>query len=407
MPRARWLPPPSRRYSARDARAFAHLAAVVDFTRAAALQPHTKLIIAPFSHWDFVSVSGWQMITHSTLECVRGHMAASRSPPGAPPYPVEEASTSARRVHPPWDWLTPGRDDADLALPVQLCFLGSLRWRGFRVWPPPPARLASFWLTPGATLAAEPPQPSSTPSGAAEGDAPPTTCRPTSLLEYTYDPAAPTPTSGGPSFNPFNAGRWSQRCLETRSDVLVFTSAPLSTSLSLAGAAKLQVRVWASSRSIDIVGRLCRVDALGLSTNLCEGLTRVDAATDEPSVGAAPAPRVPVRPQAQRMQSWKARALDAFGEHTLATADEAVDEGGGIGRLVTVAMSPLAVDLAPGESLRLHVCSAAHPRWMRNVLAAPETPLHAQVPLQGADATAVVQLAVDDCESYLTLPVIE
>ena len=43
------------------------LAALVDFTRASALQPTTKLIVAPFSHWDFVSLSGWQVIIHSTL----------------------------------------------------------------------------------------------------------------------------------------------------------------------------------------------------------------------------------------------------------------------------------------------------------------------------------------------------
>ena len=62
------------------------------------------------------------------------------------------------------------------------------------------------------------------------------------------------------------------------------------------------------------------------------------------------------------------------------------------------------VDMAIGERLRLHVCSAAHPRWMRNLLDAPEVPLHAQRPGQGS---CVVQLAVDDQESAITLPVIQ
>ena len=34
---------------------------------------------------------------------------------------------------------------------------------------------------------------------------------------------------------------------------------------------------------------------------------------------------------------------------------------------VEVALGPTALALAAGERLRLHVCSAAHPRWMRSV----------------------------------------
>ena len=57
--------------------------------------------------------------------------------------------------------------------------------------------------------------------------------------------------------------------------MLVFTSAPLEAPLCLAGVGKLQVRVWVSSRSVDVVGRLCRVDKHGISTNVCEGASQL------------------------------------------------------------------------------------------------------------------------------------
>ena len=72
---------------------------------------------------------------------------------------------------------------------------------------------------------------------------------------------------------------------------------------------------------------------------------------------------------------------------------------------MTVEMAPLAVELAAGESLRLHVCSAAHPRWMRNLCAEPEVPLHEQ--LVGR-ASCTVRLSVDDAEgTRLELPIID
>ena len=328
--------------------------ALIDFTRAAALQPACQLIVAPFSHWDFVTLSGWQVITHATVMCVREHLPTRHQP-----YPVDKNSSAARIDSGTPPWRTPGRTQEELALPVQLCFLGSLRWRGFKAWPPPPTRVATFWLTATKGLQTKPPLLDGDAAAAAGGS-----CSPT-LLEYTYTPSAPTPAMGGPSFNPFNAGGASQRSVERRDDVLVFTTQQLAQPLCLAGTATLQLRVWASARSVDVVARLCRVDKRGRSYNLCEGLTRVDAAKGEPSVGAA---------------------------------------ASGVGRLVTVVMRPLAVDLGIGERLRLHVCSAAHPRWMRNLLSDPEVPLHAQRP--GA-SSCTVRLGVGDEEGFVTVPVVD
>lgn len=136
----------------------------------------------------------------------------------------------------------------------------------------------------------------------------------------------------------------------------------------------------------------------GTSINLCEGLTRVDALPDEESIGATK---------------------------------------GAMGREVVVELGPVAAELCVGESLRLHVCSAAHPRWMRNLCASPEvrvgmhrtqgyraplrcprmlsTVVHSmstrgQVPLakqrSGNFASCRVHVSVDAGMSVLALPVL-
>ena len=78
----------------------------------------------------------------------------------------------------------------------------------------------------------------------------------------------------------------------------------------------------------------------------------------------------------------------------------------GEGRLVQVVLSPLAVELAPGERLRLHVCSAAHPRWIRNLCADPSVPLHEQRP-PSEHAACEVRIGVDADDCLVELPVVE
>jgi len=151
----------------------------------------------------------------------------------------------------------------------------------------------------------------------------------------------------------------------TSPDLLLFTSDSRHTPLAFAGTPLLTLRIWSSARSVDVVGRLCLVNKSGTSINLCEGLTRVDALPDEESIGATK---------------------------------------GAKGREVVVELGPVAAELCVGESLRLHVCSAAHPRWMRNLCASPEVPLAKQ--RSGNFASCRVHVSVDAGMSVLALPVL-
>lgn len=55
-------------------------------------------------------------------------------------------------------------------------------------------------------------------------------------LDYRYDPSDPTPSCGGRTLNPFTTGRHDQQPRESRPDVVVFTSDPLTEPLELLGA---------------------------------------------------------------------------------------------------------------------------------------------------------------------------
>lgn len=136
---------------------------------------------------------------------------------------------------------------------------------------------------------------------------------------YFYNPARPTPAAGGPSFNPMNAGARDQSKIEARPDVLVYSSAVLREPLLVVGPVHLELEATWQTEKADFVGRLCHVDVDGRSTNLCEGLTSVT-----------------------------------------------VRSGGEFER-VEVSMGHTAVLFRPGERVRLQICSAAHPRWFRNL----------------------------------------
>ena len=130
--------------------------------------------------------------------------------------------------------------------------------------------------------------------------------------------------TGGPSFYWFNSGRTSQFWIERRNgnDLIVLSSDPVADELRVVGRVRFSARVVVShGGSFDIVARLCSVDGFGRSRNVCEGLTRVKAAPDPTS-----------------------RAVN-----------------------VEVDLGFTACSFPSGYRMRLHVCSAAHPRWMKNV----------------------------------------
>lgn len=137
---------------------------------------------------------------------------------------------------------------------VKLFVMGADEWRHFDQWPPKESGPTTWYLQPGSGLADHP---------AAESQPD----------RYRYDPADPTPSVGGPGLSPrpFSVDN---RPLESRSDVLCFTSARLTGALDVIGVPAAELYVSSSAASADFFVRLCDVDDAGVSRNVCDGLQR-------------------------------------------------------------------------------------------------------------------------------------
>jgi putative CocE/NonD family hydrolase len=140
---------------------------------------------------------------------------------------------------------------------------------------------------------------------------------------YRYDPADPTPAVGGALLAFQGAGPQDNCRLEARTDVLCYTTPSLERDLDVIGLVRLELFAWSSLGRTDFFGRLCDVYPDGRSTNICDGLFRVE----------------PGRGQAQPDGTLR----------------------------IEIDMWATAHRFRRGHRLRLQVSSGAHPRWSRNL----------------------------------------
>ena len=144
--------------------------------------------------------------------------------------------------------------------PVRLFVMGEEAWRDFPAWPPPGYTARRFHLQPRGALSNDPPD---------ESD--PDT--------YRYDPADPTPASGGVRMAiGVKSGRVDNTSLEARPDVLTYTTATLDQDLEVIGDVSAEIWFRSSLRYADVFVRLCDVDPRGRSHNVCDGLTSLTTA---------------------------------------------------------------------------------------------------------------------------------
>lgn len=186
--------------------------------------------------------------------------------------------------------------------PVRLALLGSGEWHEMDFWPPP-AEVTRFYMHAAGLLSTHEPARDSAPSS------------------YNFDPRDPTPSIGGPVLSPMGGPR-DQRPVEARDDLICFTTPPLQEELDVVGHVRLELFVRSSLLHTDFVGRLCVVAPDGRSLNVCEGICRVAPGKGDPQPDGSLKIEIDMWATAQRFHA--------------------------------------------GERLRLHVCSAAHPRWAVN-----------------------------------------
>lgn len=187
--------------------------------------------------------------------------------------------------------------------PVRVYIMGANKWRELDSWPPPSRQLTYFLHCQGQ-LSTQQPELHST------------------LDHYQYNPGDPTPAVGGALIAP-PYGPKDNRTLEARTDVLCYTTAPLSHEIEVIGTVRLELYIYSNLAHTDFFGRLCDVHPNGRSINICDGLFRI----------------TPGKGEEQNDGSLR----------------------------IKIDLWSTAYLFRLGHRLRLQVSSGAHPRWNRNL----------------------------------------
>ncbi|WP_127502849.1 CocE/NonD family hydrolase [Actinoplanes solisilvae] len=137
--------------------------------------------------------------------------------------------------------------------PVRVHLQRADRWLEFQEWPPSGVRDQVWHLNDEGRLGLSPDS---------------------SAGRFTYDPANPTPTVGGPMLQP-PGKQADNRIVEERPDVLVFTGPVLAAPVDVVGPVRASVNVRTSIPYADVFVRLCDVDEKGVSRNVVDGIRRL------------------------------------------------------------------------------------------------------------------------------------
>jgi hypothetical protein len=236
---------------------------------------------------------------------------------------------------------------------VDYFVMGANTWKSATSWPLPQTNWTTFYLSGPGGIADRKGQLVST----APSAQPPDT--------YTYDPAFPVPSLGGHSCCGAQSGPqgpYDQTPVEQRSDVVVYSSAPLEHDTEMTG--PVTVRLWAQSTSADtdFTAKLTVVKPDGQVINLNNGILRTsfrDSLSD-------PTPTTPGRPYEYQIHVW-----------------------------------PTSYEFRAGDRIRLEISSSDYPQF------APNPNTGAPFGMDSATRTAVQTILHDeDHPSAVTLPMI-
>ncbi|MFB3826596.1 MAG: CocE/NonD family hydrolase [Bryobacteraceae bacterium] len=230
------------------------------------------------------SVGGWyDNFAQSDLEAfaaLRGNSPMRRILIGPWPHDVRqtfagvdygpEASVPLRDLQLQWfdKWLK-GKDAPMLSRPPARIFvMGANRWRDESDWPPARVRYTPMYLQSRGHA--------NTLNG--DGTLGPEPDPRESADRYRYDPRDPAPTRGGPVCcrpQDFPWGPMDQREVESRPDVLVYTSPPLREPVEATGPVRVVLYVSTTARDTDFTAKLVDVWPDGHARNLTDGILRL------------------------------------------------------------------------------------------------------------------------------------
>ncbi len=151
---------------------------------------------------------------------------------------------------------------------VQYYVMGENRWRTAPVWPVPGMKPVTYYLS------------SSKGAATRNGDGLLATVAPADGKDtFVYDPADPLPSRGGTICCTGNLadqpGIFDQSDLESRPDVLVYSTPVLTAPVTIAGSVKAVVHLSSDAKDTDLIAKLIDVDDQGRSWNVVNGIKRV------------------------------------------------------------------------------------------------------------------------------------
>ncbi len=205
---------------------------------------------------------------------------------------------------------------------VRYFTMGSNEWQTASAWPPEEAEPVTYYLNSGGRanslygdgrLTTDPP---------GENDPPDV---------FTYDPMNPVPSYGGNvccTGNAIQGGARDQRKMETRHDILVYTSDPLEEGVEVTGTIDINLFLATDVKDTDLTVKIIDVYPDGRAYNLDETIQRV-------------------------------RYREGYDKEVF------MEEG----EVYEVAVSPMSTSnyFAPGHRIRIEVSSSNFPRFTRNL----------------------------------------
>jgi hypothetical protein len=204
---------------------------------------------------------------------------------------------------------------------VRYYTMGANRWQASSAWPPAGAKQLTWYLS------------SAGQANSLFGDgrletAAPAKDRPD---RFVYDPMNPVPSYGGNvccTGNAIQAGAFDQRKMESRQDILVYTTDPFPDGLEVSGPVEVTLYVSSDAKDTDVTVKLLDVDPDGRAYNLDESIQRL-------------------------------RYREGYDRKVLMEP----------GTVYKVEVGPLTTSnwFAPGHRLRIEVSSSNFPRFDRNL----------------------------------------
>lgn len=152
---------------------------------------------------------------------------------------------------------------------VRYYLMGANQWKSSDTWPPAGAQTMTLYLSSGGKANSLFGDGALTATPSAASQAPD---------RFTYDPMNPVPSYGGNvccTGNAVQGGAFDQRKMETRQDILVYSTEPLAEGLEVSGSITATLFVSSDAKDTDFTVKLIDVYPDGTAYNLDETIQRM------------------------------------------------------------------------------------------------------------------------------------